>query len=197
VDTLLIYFHFTVCILYSYLIGSIPIGYLWVRYKTGKDIRKMDSGSTGASNVGRALGPSGFLLTFMFDFFKGLFVVLCTRQFGFSAHEIIWFLIAVVTGHIWPIFLGFSGGKGIATSLGGWFMMQPPILLIFSILFLFLFSLTKKFILSGMIVYVLIPFILILLAFSWIDVFASAILSGLILWAHRTNIQEIFQSNSN
>jgi acyl phosphate:glycerol-3-phosphate acyltransferase len=196
VDTLLIYFYFTVCILCSYLIGSIPIGYLWVRYKTGKDIRKMDSGSTGASNVGRTLGPSGFLLTFMFDFCKGLFVVLCTQQFGFSAHEIIWFLIAVVTGHIWPIFLGFSGGKGIATSLGGWFIMQPPILLIFSILFLFLFSLTKKFILSGMSVYVLIPFILILLAFSWIDVFASAILSGLILWAHRTNIQEIFQSNS-
>jgi acyl phosphate:glycerol-3-phosphate acyltransferase len=196
VDTLLIYFHFTVCILFSYLIGSIPIGYLWVRYKTGKDIRKMDSGSTGASNVGRTLGPSGFLLTFMLDFSKGLFVVLCTRQSGFSSHEIIWFLIAVVMGHIWPIFLGFSGGKGIATSLGGWFMIQPTILLIFSILFMLLFSLTKKIILSGMIIYVFIPLILILLTFSWIDVFASAILSGLILWAHRTNIQEIFQRNS-
>jgi acyl phosphate:glycerol-3-phosphate acyltransferase len=152
----------------------------------------MGSGSMGARNVGRVLGPSAFLLTFMFDFSKGWFVVLCARPFGFSAHEIIWFLVAVVTGHIWPIFLGFAGGKGIATSLGGWFMIQPTILLIFSSLFVLMFLCTKKFTLSGMIAYVLIPFILLILGFSWMDFLAGIILSALILLAHRINLKEIF-----
>lgn len=103
----------------SYMIGCFSTGYYLTRFWTGADIRKTGSGATGARNVGRLLGRIGFVITFLGDLAKGLVAVwlasVLTRQHWVITAS----LLAVVIGHIWPVQLGFNGGKGIATAFGG------------------------------------------------------------------------------
>jgi acyl-phosphate glycerol 3-phosphate acyltransferase len=103
----------------AYALGCFNTGYYWVRLKRRQDIREFGSGSTGARNVGRLLGPSGFIITFTGDIAKACLAL----TFGIlvvapSAH-VFWCLPALVIGHIYPAQLGFRGGKGIAVALGG------------------------------------------------------------------------------
>ncbi|MGA2092977.1 MAG: glycerol-3-phosphate acyltransferase [Sedimentisphaerales bacterium] len=106
-------------IVLSYAIGCISTGFYLVRLWTGTDIRKFGSGATGARNVARLLGRSGFLITFFWDFAKGLIAVWTASMLTKQHWVITASLLAVVIGHIWPAQLGFRGGKGIATALGG------------------------------------------------------------------------------
>jgi glycerol-3-phosphate acyltransferase PlsY len=103
----------------SYAIGCVSTGYYVVRLWTGADIRKFGSGATGARNVSRLLGRSGFVITFLGDFAKGLVAVWLASMLTKQHWVITASLLAVVIGHIWPAQLGFRGGKGIATALGG------------------------------------------------------------------------------
>ncbi len=104
----------------AYLVGSIPFGYLIARTIAGVDIRTLGSGNIGATNVGRVLGFRFFVAVFLLDFLKGY---LPTRFFP-SAFGLGWpdlpvgVAVAAILGHNFPIFLGFKGGKGVATSLG-------------------------------------------------------------------------------
>lgn len=109
----------------SYLIGSVPIGYLFARLVKGVDIRKHGSGNIGATNVFRVVGKQWGIIVLILDFAKGFLVVTLLPEFFFnlapaisiSTYKII-MAIAVISGHDWTVFLGFKGGKGIATSLG-------------------------------------------------------------------------------
>jgi hypothetical protein len=103
-----------ICI--GYALGCISPGYLLVRYHTGRDIRSFESGSTGSSNVARALGRSGFVATLLGDGAKGAIAIWAALHFGVSEWSAIGVMIAVVAGHIWPAPLGFRGGKGLATA---------------------------------------------------------------------------------
>lgn len=109
----------------SYLIGSVPVGYLFARLVKGVDIRKHGSGNIGATNVFRVVGKQWGIIVLILDFAKGFLVVTLLPEFFFnlapavsiSTYKII-MAIAVISGHDWTVFLGFKGGKGIATSLG-------------------------------------------------------------------------------
>ena len=111
----------------SYLIGSVPVGYLFGRLVKGVDIRKHGSGNIGATNVFRVIGKQWGIIVLILDFAKGFLVVTLLAKFFFNLnltpavslgiYKII-MAIAVISGHNWTIFLGFKGGKGIATSLG-------------------------------------------------------------------------------
>jgi len=115
--------------LLCYFVGAIPSGYILVKIKTGKDIRTMGSGNIGATNVARVLGTAWFVPVFIFDFIKGFAPVfwlapwVATRwhcptcQAPMSMLAVFCALLALV-GHLWPIYLGFRGGKGGAT-VGG------------------------------------------------------------------------------
>jgi glycerol-3-phosphate acyltransferase PlsY len=106
-------------IIIAYCIGSIPFGYLIVQLKKGFDIRSVGSGNIGATNVLRAAGRSGAFLTLFLDGAKG-FLVLWIAD-SWTAHDpaaIGLSAVAVLLGHIFPIFLHFHGGKGVATTLG-------------------------------------------------------------------------------
>jgi glycerol-3-phosphate acyltransferase PlsY len=108
----------------SYLIGAIPFG-LIVGLSKGIDIRKSGSGNIGASNVGRLLGKKYFRIVFALDLGKGLLPALAA---GFVVHfqatdptlELLWLIVAyaAMVGHMFSIFLGFKGGKGVATAAG-------------------------------------------------------------------------------
>jgi glycerol-3-phosphate acyltransferase PlsY len=120
---------FIILIICSYLLGSIPFG-LMIAKAHGKDLRSIGSGNIGATNVARALGRKWAYLCFLLDVLKGLLPMLIAKPFinTFTTEVsnrqvvILWLWLAVgcvaVLGHIFPIYLKFKGGKGVATSLG-------------------------------------------------------------------------------
>ncbi len=103
----------------SFVLGSIPFGYIISRLAKGIDIRKHGSGNIGATNVLRVLGKKWGAIVFLLDIFKGLLAPILMVSYGSKASiAIILSVIVVVCGHNWTIFLRFKGGKGVATSLG-------------------------------------------------------------------------------
>jgi glycerol-3-phosphate acyltransferase PlsY len=107
-----------VVVLAAYVLGCLSTGYYLVRLRTGLDIRKIGSGSTGATNVGRLLGRTGFSVTLSGDFLKGGAAIGLALYFELCAGTVILVMLAVVAGHILPVQLGLHGGKGLATALG-------------------------------------------------------------------------------
>jgi len=108
----------------SYLLGSVPFGLLLVKFSQGKDIRSFGSGNIGATNVFRKSRLTG-ILTFLFDAGKGALAVAITGWLGVSP---VWMAIAAVSaivGHIFPIWLKFKGGKGVATGCGAFLVLSP------------------------------------------------------------------------
>lgn len=103
----------------AYLLGSIPFGLLIVKALGGTDIRSAGSGNIGAANVARNAGWLAGILTLLFDAGKGYLAVwLASRYTNGSGRWMITAAVAAVAGHIFPVWLGFKGGKGVATSLG-------------------------------------------------------------------------------
>ena len=121
------YATFTITVIAAYLLGSIPFGLVIARAH-GKDLRSIGSGNIGATNVARALGKKWAYLCFVLDMLKGLLPMLLTKleignsRFGIPTAIGLWLWIAVgcaaILGHIFPVYLRFRGGKGVATSLG-------------------------------------------------------------------------------
>ena len=109
----------------SYLLGSIPTGYIFAKALKGIDIRKHGSGNVGATNVFRTVGRAPGIIVLFLDALKGFAAVALAAGFFYRASSPInieWFSIAsalaAVAGHIWTIFLNFKGGKGVATATG-------------------------------------------------------------------------------
>jgi acyl phosphate:glycerol-3-phosphate acyltransferase len=103
----------------AYLLGSIPFGLLVVKARGGPDIRSTGSGNIGAANVARNAGSLAGALTLLLDAGKGYLAVwLAARGTGGNGHWMMAAAVAAVIGHVFPIWLGFRGGKGVATSLG-------------------------------------------------------------------------------
>ena len=121
--------------LLCYFVGAIPSGYLLVKLKTGKDIRTLGSGNIGATNVARALGTAWFFPVFIADFFKGFAPVFWLAPWVASEWKCgscpapmvtlaVFCALLALLGHMWPIYLGFRGGKGVATVGGILFAMN-------------------------------------------------------------------------
>jgi len=112
----------------AYLLGSIPFGYLLVKYvfTSGEDVREIGSGGIGATNVTRLAGVKGGLLTYVFDVAKGVAAVMLMRLV--ADDDYFWIgaaAIFAIAGHVFPIFLGFRGGKGVATGVGVYLALAP------------------------------------------------------------------------
>jgi glycerol-3-phosphate acyltransferase PlsY len=113
----------------AYLLGSIPFGYLLVRLRGGGDVRETGSGGTGATNVTRRAGKRVGVLTLLLDALKGMAAVLLARLIiGVEAGGEWWVCAAAaaaVLGHVFPVWLRFRGGKGVATGLGVFLVLAP------------------------------------------------------------------------
>ena len=184
------WFQATGCMLGAYLLGCLATGYYLVRLRTGLDIREIQSGSTGARNVGRVLGKAGFALTVLGDFGKGALAVwsaeTCTRHHHLAALT----LLAVVAGHIWPAQLRFRGGKGVATSLGALLAFDYRLALTFAGLFLVGFVLTRRSVLPGMFAFACLPPADLWLEGDRLTAALMTVLAVTILVAHRKNFVE-------
>jgi glycerol-3-phosphate acyltransferase PlsY len=135
----------------SYLLGSIPFGYILVRLFQGIDVRSIGSGNIGATNVARTGGKGLAIATLALDAFKGwlaVFLVLTLPGIPVSGpaqlHTLATFaaLMAVI-GHMFPVWLGFKGGKGVATGLGVFLALAPKAVLIVLLLFIAIVALTR------------------------------------------------------
>src|SRR5919199_1410624 len=113
----------------AYLLGSVPFGYLIVRAKEGADVRETGSGGTGATNVTRRAGKTAGVVTLLLDALKGALAVLLARLFLTEDFGVNWWVAAAavlaVFGHCFPIWLGFRGGKGVATGVGVFLSLYP------------------------------------------------------------------------
>jgi glycerol-3-phosphate acyltransferase PlsY len=173
----------------GYAVGCVCSGYYLVRLMSGEDIRRLGSGTAGATNVGRLLGPIGFAATFLLDCIKGVAVGWGTAHYGLGAAEASTAILAVVSGHVWPVQLGFRGGKGIATSLGAFAAYDARIVVVIAALFALWFILLRAVVTSGLLAYGLAPLPLIPLGFSPLRLLTVAAVAGVVLIAHRTDIR--------
>ena len=192
----------------AYLLGSIPFGYLIVRARQGTDVRETGSGGTGATNVLRRAGKAAGALTLVLDALKGAGAVWLTRRVAGFDQPAGWLLaaaaIAVIIGHIFPVWLGFRGGKGVATGVGVFLSLAPIPLALAAVVFLLVVAATSYVSAGSIISAAAMPF------FVWLQNefmqpvpgFApvmSVALTGalLIIFAHRANIGRLIQGTEN
>lgn len=116
--------HF-VALAVAYALGALPFGYLIVWLTSGKDVRGAGSGSTGATNVTRAAGLKAGALTYLLDVAKGMAAVAVMKQITTDPLWLGLAAAATILGHVYPVFLGFKGGKGVATGVGAYLMIAP------------------------------------------------------------------------
>jgi glycerol-3-phosphate acyltransferase PlsY len=185
------WFQATGSVLGAYLLGCFATGYYLVRARTGRDIREIESGSTGARNAGRVLGKPGFTLAVLGDLGKGALAVWFAAEFtGHNRTAMALAMLAVVVGHIWPAQLHFRGGKGVATSFGALLMFDYRVALTMLVLFLGGFAVTRKSLFPAMFVFAGLP--LVDWWFNRDDLTATltTVLAAIILFAHRRNLAE-------
>ncbi|HXM35321.1 MAG TPA: glycerol-3-phosphate 1-O-acyltransferase PlsY [Pyrinomonadaceae bacterium] len=129
----------TLVIVGAYLLGSIPFGYLIVRARSGADIRDIGSGGTGATNVSRRAGKAAGIATLLLDAGKGAAAIAFAIWVQGSYDGVNWIVAAaalsVVSGHCFPIWLGFRGGKGVATGVGVFVVLAPVALALVAVVF--------------------------------------------------------------
>ncbi len=182
-------------LVFSYLLGSIPNGYLAGKWIAGIDLRQKGSGSTGATNVLRNIGKGPALIVFCLDVIKGTIPILIAKKIGLNDYWQVISGIAALSGHIWPIWLNWKGGKAVATGLGVLIGLSWPVGLASFGIFLTVISASKIVSLASVISAISLP---ILMYFSFEpDAFSSAYLSlsvmamSLVLWRHRSNIKRL------
>ena len=142
---------FSVFLLFAYLMGSIPTAVLYGRLVHGVDIRKHGSGNAGATNSLRVLGKKAGITVLIIDMLKGIIPsLICRYFFSNDPEDLILIGFAAVVGHLLPVFAGFRGGKGVATSFGVILALYPLAALICLLVFLILVYLTRYVSLSSM-----------------------------------------------
>ena len=191
--------------LLRYLLGSIPAGYLAGRY-AGVDIRREGSGNIGATNVLRVLGkPYGYGV-FLFDFLKGLgavrlsILIMDRLHPGHGQTQLIGIAAGVlcVIGHTYPVWLGFKGGKGVATSVGVLFGLMPLAALIMMIVWLIVFQTTKYVSIASITAALALPLVVLTLVYFKEEndmtlVYFSICLTVVIVWRHRSNLSRLMK----
>jgi len=179
-------------VLSAYLIGGISPGYLLVRMLRDVDLRTIGSGSLGATNTGRVLGRKWFYFTLVMDMLKGALVVLLARSLEFQPDIVCAVLVAVIAGHIWPLWLHFHGGKGIATSLGAFAVLDYKIILMGGAALLLTYVVTRKFLPSWIATLVALPLIVYFLGGPMPVVISLLVSAVIILIAHKNNIMQVW-----
>jgi glycerol-3-phosphate acyltransferase PlsY len=141
----------------AFLIGSIPFGIIIAKFK-GVDLKKVGSGNIGATNVLRSLGKTPAIFTLLGDILKGTIAVALARFFNVSVFQEGLIGLASVVGHNFSIFLGFKGGKGVATSFGVLFIYSPMVGLLTAIIWLLVVIISRYSSLGALLSFALLPF---------------------------------------
>lgn len=177
----------------GYLLGNIQTG-LIVGWTTKKiDLRQHGSGSSGATNALRILGRQSALWTLLGDFLKGLLAACLGLLIGGWRGGLLAGM-CVVAGHIWPVFFGFKGGKGVATSLGVLTLLMPLQALLVAVTGITLILTTRIVSLSNMLaacLFLVTGSVTAIVRSDWLLLAFSVLLPAMIVFAHRANIRRI------
>ncbi|MBL6880815.1 MAG: glycerol-3-phosphate 1-O-acyltransferase PlsY, partial [Synechococcus sp. BS30m-G31] len=175
----------------GYLLGSMPNGYLAGRWLKGIDLRQCGSGSTGATNVLRNVGKAPALVVFLLDVGKGAFAVLLAKSFGLNDWVQVLAGLAALAGHIWPVWLGWKGGKAVATGLGMFLGLAWPVGLACFGLFMAVISISRIVSLSSVVAAIGLPVLMVLAGASGASISVSVVASVMVLWRDRSNIERL------
>lgn len=186
----------------SYLIGSIPTGYLIVKGMTGQDIRTIGSGSTGATNVKRVLGKKWFFIVMLLDAFKGALPVILVELYVGNVSGVGLFpvlaAVAVIIGHSKPIFLQFKGGKSVASGVGTILALNWQVGLIIALVWSVVTYFSKYVSLGSIVALVLSPFIMKYVGHAPIAYVGYCVLGAIyIVYLHRQNIVRLIKGEEN
>lgn len=128
----------------AYLLGSIPFGYLLVRLFRNEDVREQGSGNIGATNVARSGGTKLGVVTLLLDIGKAFAAVVIARHLAPGVYDVqVAAAVAAVVGHVYPVWLGFRGGKGVASALGVFLVLTWPSTVAILLVFVVVFALTR------------------------------------------------------
>ena len=191
-DTDRAYAQYAIIVPISYILGSIPWGFLIAHVVKGIDLRQYGSGNTGTSNVLRTTGGAFAVVALVLDLTKGLLAVFLARAIVDTPSAEVTAGLAALAGHNWSAFLGLKGGRGIATGLGGLLVMQP-LAAVLAMAAFSLVTLPTRYLSLGSIVSVIAAF-LSLLAIVLMDQSPPTYLAYtgvggvIIIWRHRDNI---------
>lgn len=180
----------------AYVVGATPFGYLAGKMK-GVDIRQHGSGNIGATNVIRVLGKGIGIPVFILDVLKGLLPVLCARWWNLGMDCQIAAALGAVLGHNFTLWLGYKGGKGVATSAGALFGLMWMPTLVAVVTWVVTFFSTRYVAVASLASAVILP-----VATAWQNGFGSLFgfsmaLSLLAVWRHRSNIQRLRAGTEN
>lgn len=178
--------------LIAYLSGSIPYGLIFTKFFRGVDVREIGSGNIGATNVLRT-GHKGIAAATLFcDFFKGFFPLYVASKIGIEEVPLLAMAIGAVLGHVFPIWLRFQGGKGVATSLGVFWALSLPLGFFVSLMWIAISKLAKISSLSALCAFAFAPIFSIFVLSRSMAIFSTSI-ALLIFWTHRSNIIRLFE----
>jgi len=175
---------------FAYLLGSVPTGYL-LGYFAGVDVRKTGSGNVGATNVARVAGKWLGLLTLLGDAAKGFVPVLIALRMDSGAALMGLVALAAFLGHLYPLFLKFQGGKGVATALGALLAFAPAAVGTLLLVFLIAALATRIVSLASIVKAGVAAVAIWILAYPipWVGV--TLLMALMIIWRHRENIQRL------
>jgi glycerol-3-phosphate acyltransferase PlsY len=175
----------------GYLAGSIPTGVVLSRLFSARDIRAEGSGNIGATNVFRVLGLKLGVLTLLGDVLKGVLPVLAARTLLAHDAGVAWVAFFTFCGHLFPVFLTFRGGKGVATALGVFLVISPAMVACAAALFLGVVLKWKYVSLGSLTASLAMPFLLGAAGYSLPFVILSLATACLIFYRHKDNIQRL------
>ena len=182
-------------LLLGYLLGSIPSGFLAGKWCKGIDLRTIGSGSTGATNVLRNVGKKPAMAVFLVDVAKGAAAVLLARALNQTSAVNDWIQVlaglAALAGHIWPVWLGFKGGKAVATGFGMFLGLAWPVGLACFGLFMAVFSLSRIVSLASVVAAISLPLLMAAGTDSNANLVVAVVAMLLVLWRHRSNIKRL------
>lgn len=183
-------------IIFSYLLGSIPFGLILFYIIEKKDIRKHGSGNIGATNILRNKGKTAAITTLIFDLLKGILPIMYGLKHFNSNTIIILGGAAAIIGHIFPPFLKFKGGKGVATFCGVFLAFYNPAMIVFIVFFLLTLIITKYISAASIIGTISIFFFILFTQVEEISIIVLIIVI-LIIVKHGSNLNRIFNGTEN
>ena len=191
--------------LFGYLLGSVPTGLLLTRLFSKVDPREAGSGNIGATNIYRIAGKRLGVVTLIGDILKGLIPIAVASAWGlvdrWGVSRDVWIALvglSPVVGHIFPIFLGFKGGKGVATALGVYLAVSPVAVFIEFLVFLGVVWKWRFVSVGSLICVITIPFLIAFFRSDSAAYFAlSVIIAALVIYRHKENISRLLQGTEN
>jgi len=180
-------------LLIAYLLGAIPFGYLLVKWKTGADVRAAGSGNIGATNVMRTTGRGAGVVTLLLDIAKGYAAVWIGGRL--TGQDVLWMslaALAVMAGHAYPVFLGFKGGKAVASFVGAFLCLTPWALAVETIVFVVVVIRTRHISMASIVGAATLPLaVWLVVKAPWPAVAASMVAGAFVIYRHSSNVTRL------